>query len=160
MFPAVISLFWESQSKEKRENAWGNISDVFAYTGERWQKIWEKPPVEKTPEPFLELEDFDVTLVDTDGVGHGRTHSSVFQNNKHAKTTPGAFQYLRFESPSMDALKYAAMESWPKRKRTKLHIRGAPRNVDLNDTLDMSVDLDLGEGNVPFGSIHFRWDCE
>ena len=108
----------------------------------------------------MELEDFDVTLVDTNGVAHGRTHSSVFQKNKRGKAKPGAYQYLLFESPSMDALKYARMEAWPKIKREKVHIHNAPKHIHLNDTFDMSVDLNLGDKKIPFGVMHFRWDCE
>jgi len=162
MFPAVISLFWESQSKEKREKAKEEVREVWAYMDKNfWQKIWEKPPVEKKPEPLLELADFDVTMVDENGIGCGRTHSSVFESGKRGKLRPGTYKSICIESPSMDALKYANIGTYADLiKRYKVPIAGQAKTCNVNDTLDMSVNFDIGADKLEIGTIHFRWDCE
>lgn len=157
--PALVNLWWERKPKEKRKNAINNVMEVFTYTGKRWQKIWEQPPVEPKPEPLFELGDFDVMLVNTHGVGCGRTHSSVFESGKHGKLKPGTYKSIVLESPSMDALKYASMQSWPEIKRES-SVLSAQKTLNSNDTIDMSLDVKYGDNDIPFGTIHFKWDCE
>ena len=163
--PAIVNLWWESKPKDKRESAINDLTEAFMYTGSAWKKIWEKPPVEKKPELLFELGDFDVMLIDTHGIGQGRTHSSAFQSGAHSKIPPGTYKAICIESPSMDALKYARMGAWPEIKRYRDNLR-QNKTINVNDTIDMSVGINLtgSEGStddpVPLGNIHFRWDCE
>ena len=163
LFPAIISVMWESAPEDKKKKARKEAKKFRDWAD---QTFWPNTTTEeKKPELLFELGDFDVMLIDTHGIGQGRTHSSAFQSGAHSKIPPGTYKAICIESPSMDALKYARMEAWPEIKRYRDKLR-RDKTINVNDTIDMSVGINLtgSEGctddPVPLGNIHFRWDCE
>ena len=157
LFPALVA--WQSTSKDRRDKVKKEVNEVFTLFGDKWEKIWEKPKPEPKPEPLIDFDDFDVILVDEKGRSSGRTNSSVFQVGNHGKVEPGVYKAIRIESPSMDALKYVSINKYVGLvKKVSIPINTA-KTLRLNDTLDMSMAIKVGDDGVELGRIHFRWDC-
>jgi hypothetical protein len=160
MFPAVISLFWESAPEDQKEKVKKEARKFRDWADQMFWPVQQQQPQQKQG-PQVEFGDFDVLLVDTNGIGRGRTNSAVFERGENGKIEPGAYKQIVIESPSMDALKYASIATYVDLiKREKSDIRGAPKHLNVNDTIDMAFEVNLGENNIPLGKIHFKWDCE